>query len=197
MSHCRWSVSLVPICKKSLFSSKVFAHLDIRYYMTFNLLISWRQLWYVFIPNLKIKPDVLHLFTFGAPPKGISSPLIKWIWLLYWLRDLDAKLFRSNPIIWLQLSNDAVALCQHMPDPPCKLWVAYNMALYRIFVHVHRVWVIHILEGHSQVVLPYFHCTRTSTPFVVSLRRFVPVHIVMNASWFFTSVPSYLWLKIT
>ena len=41
-------------------------------------------------------------------------------------------------------------------------------------------------------VLPSFHCTSTSTPFVVSLRLFSPVHVVMNVSCYFTSLPSYL-----
>ena len=49
----------------------------------------------------------------------------------------------------------------------------------------------------AHIVLPSFHCKRNSTPFVVSLRHFVPVRVVMNASCYFTSVPSYLWSKIS
>ena len=35
----------------------------------------------------------------------------------------------------------------------------------------------------TNVVLPYLHWVRNSTPFSVSLRRFVPVCVVMNSSW--------------
>ena len=51
-------------------------------------------------------------------------------------------------ILWLHLSNDAGALCQNMTDPPCKYRVTCNTAMYRIFSHLHRVWVLHIFEGH-------------------------------------------------
>ena len=44
----------------------------------------------------------------------------------------------------------------------------------------------------THIVLPFFLWTRTSTPFVVSLRRFVPVRVRMNASCSFTSVLTYL-----
>ena len=54
--------------------------------------------------------------------------------------------------------------------------------MYRIFLHMHRVYVIHILEGNSYIVLSYFHWTRTSTPFVFSLQRFVTVRVMMNVS---------------
>ena len=37
----------------------------------------------------------------------------------------------------------------------------------------------------TNVVLPYLHWVRNSTPFSVSLRRFVPVCVVMNSSWYF------------
>ena len=43
------------------------------------------------------------------------------------------------------------------------------------------------------VMLPYFKCTRTSTLFVVSLQRFVPVYVTMKTSCSFTSVPSHIW----
>ena len=49
----------------------------------------------------------------------------------------------------------------------------------------------------THFVLPSFHWKKTSTLFFVSLQRFVPVFAVMNASWFFTSGPSYLWLIIS
>ena len=116
--------------------------------MTCNILISWRQLWYVFLPNLKSSPDVLHLFVYGFPPKGIAILLIKCICLLNWLGDLNSKLVRSNPILWPKLSNDAVALHQKISDPPCKCRVACYAALYHIFDHLHRLRVLHILEGH-------------------------------------------------
>ena len=119
------------------------------------------------------------------------------ICLLHWLVEIDAKIMHSKPIHWLNISNDAVAIRQHMPDPPCKYWVPCNTELYHIFNHLHRVWVIHILEGHYHFVLPSFHWTSNSTPFVVSLWYFVPVRIVMNGSCYFTSVPSYLWSKIS
>ena len=44
----------------------------------------------------------------------------------------------------------------------------------------------------THIVLPSFHWTSTSTPFVVSMWRFYPVHTVMNASCSFTLLPSYL-----
>ena len=116
--------------------------------MTCNILISWRQLWYVFLPNLKSSPDVLHLFVYVFPPKGIAILLIKFICLLNWLGDLNSKLVRSNPILWPKLSNDAVALHQKISDPPCKCRVACYAALYHIFDHLHRVRVPHILEGN-------------------------------------------------
>ena len=124
--------------------------------MTCNLLISWRKLWYVFLPNLKIRHDDLRLFAYGFPPKGIAILPIKCLCLLHWLGDLYTKLLRSNPILWLQIYNDTVALCQHMPDPPCKCRVTFNTELYRIFGHLHRVLVLHILEGHPfcAIVLP-------------------------------------------
>ena len=49
----------------------------------------------------------------------------------------------------------------------------------------------------THVMLPSFHCTRTSTPFDVSLPRFVLVHVVMNSSCSFTSVLSYPWSTIS
>ena len=49
----------------------------------------------------------------------------------------------------------------------------------------------------TYVVLPSFHWTRTSTPFVVYLRHFGPVRILMKTSCSFTSVPSYLWSTIS
>ena len=48
----------------------------------------------------------------------------------------------------------------------------------------------------THVVLPSFYWTRTSNPLFVSLQCFVPVCVTMNSFWWFTSVPSYLWLKI-
>ena len=48
----------------------------------------------------------------------------------------------------------------------------------------------------AHVVIPSFHWTRTSTPFVVSLQRFFPVRVEMKASCSFTSVPLYLWSTI-
>ena len=117
--------------------------------MTCNILISWRQLWYVFLPNLKIRPNVIHFFAYGVPPKGIAILLIKYLCLLHWIGDLDSKLVRSSPILWLQIFNDAVALRQNIPDPPCKHRAACNTALYHIFSHLPRVLVLHILEGHS------------------------------------------------
>ena len=124
--------------------------------MTCNILIYWRQLWYVFLPNLKRSPDYLRLFSYCAPPKGMDILLIKFLWLLHWLGYIDTKLVRLNEILWLQLSNDAVALLRHIPDPPCKFWVACNMSMYRIFCHLHRVRVLRILEGHpcSSTILP-------------------------------------------
>ena len=116
--------------------------------MTYNLLISWQQLWYIFLPNLKIRPDVIHFFAYGVPPKGINILLIKWLFLLQWLGDFDARIVPSKPTLWFQLSNDAVLLWQHIPDSPCKFWVACNTALYHIFGHLHMIWVFHILEGH-------------------------------------------------
>ena len=145
-------------CNKLRFSSKVFAHLDIKYHMTSNilifwrkcnLLISWRKLWCVFPPNLKIRPDVLHFFLYGLPPKGIGILFIKWLCLLHWLGDLEAKLVRSNPIIWPHISNDVFALRQHMLDLPCTFWVTCNTELYRILSHLHEVWVLRIIEGHT------------------------------------------------
>ena len=47
------------------------------------------------------------------------------------------------------------------------------------------------------VVLPSFHWTRTSTPFVVSLWSFISVRVMMNTPYSFTSVPSYQWLMIS
>ena len=116
--------------------------------MTCNILISWRQLWYVFLPNLKSRPDVLHFFAYSVQQKGIAILLIKCLCLLHWFGDLDTKLARFNLILWLQIYNDAVALLRDMPDPPSKFWVARNTALYRIFGYLHRIWVLHILEGN-------------------------------------------------
>ena len=48
----------------------------------------------------------------------------------------------------------------------------------------------------THAVLPSFHWKRNSTPFFFSLQRFFPVSVVMNASCYFTSVPSYLCLTI-
>ena len=126
--------------------------------MTCNLLISWRQLWYVFLPNLKNKPDIFHFFAYDVPPKGIAIILMKCLFLLDWLGDLDAIFLRSNPILWPQLSNDAVTLSQHIPDPLCKWWFAWNTVLYRIFSHLYRIRVLHILEGHSRcaLILPFY-----------------------------------------
>ena len=41
----------------------------------------------------------------------------------------------------------------------------------------------------TQFVLPSFHCARSSHPMVVSRLLLVPVPVVMNASWSFTSRP--------
>ena len=126
--------------------------------MTCNLLISWRQLWYVFLLNLKIWPGVLHFFAYDSPPKSIAIILIKCLWILHWIGDIYTKLVSSNPILWFQLSNDTVVLCQHMLDPPWKCRVACNMSMYRIFGHLHRVWVLYILEGHPfcATILPLY-----------------------------------------
>ena len=48
----------------------------------------------------------------------------------------------------------------------------------------------------THAVLLSFHWTMTSTYFAVSLQRFVPVRIVMNASCSFMYVWSYLWSTI-
>ena len=141
-------LGLEKLCNKSRFSSKVCAHIDIKCYMTCNLLISWRKIWYGFLPNLKSRSDVRHFFAYGFPRKFVAILLVKCLWLLYWLGYLDDKLVCSNPILWFHISNDAVVLRQNMPDPPCKYRVACNMALCDIFGHLYRILYLNILEDH-------------------------------------------------
>ena len=138
----------IPIFNKSRSYSKVFPHLDIKYHMTCNILIPWRQLWYVLLLNFKSWSDVFHFFAYDAPPEGIAFFFAKWICLLNRLGDLDVKLVRPNTIIWLQLFNDTVAFFQHIQYSPCRFRVVCNTTLYRIFVHLYRIWVLHILGGH-------------------------------------------------
>ena len=49
----------------------------------------------------------------------------------------------------------------------------------------------------THVFLPSLQWKRTSTLFVLSLQRFVPVRVVIYVSCSFTSIRSYLWWKIS
>ena len=162
--------------------------------MTCNVLISWRQLWYVLLPNSKIWSDVFHLFSYGLPPKGIAVLFVKCLCLLRWLGDLDAKLVRSNPILRLQISNDTVAFFQHMPHPLCKWRVSCNTAMYRILGHLYRIWVLHIFEVHPScsTILPLYeafnplHCF--SATLCSSMRRDERVLLIYFSTQYDTSL---------
>ena len=162
--------------------------------MTCNILISWRQLRYVFLPNLKSRSDVIHLFAYIVPQKGISVLFVKC--LLHRLEDLEDKLMCSNPILWPQLTMMRLRFSStfrihhaNAGSPAIRCCTAY-LAIYTGYKFFISLRVTH-------VVFPSFHWTRTSTPFVVSLQCFVTVSVVMNASWYFTSVQSYLWSTIS
>ena len=155
--HWRRSLGLVSICNKTRLSPKVVANLNVKYHMECDILIYWRQLWYVILPKFKIWSDVLNFFSYGVPPKDISVFFAWCLCLLYWLGYLDAKLVRINPILWFLLSNSMVAFFQQIPYTPCKCRVACNTALYHIFGNLYRIGIINILEGYpcSAPILPF------------------------------------------
>ena len=88
------------------------------------------------------------------------------------------------PMMWLRFTSTCRIHHENAGLPAVWSCNAYSSikTLYELFISF-RI---------THVLLPYFHCMRTSTPFLISMRFLVPVRVVMNASYSFTSVPSYL-----
>ena len=86
--------------------------------------------------------------------------------------------YLSFPMMWLRFANTCRIHHANAGSPKIQICTAYSAICtgYEFFLSL-RV---------SHVVIPSFHSTRTSTPFIVSMRRFVLVRVVMNASWSFT-----------
>ena len=95
----------------------------------------------------------------------------------------------SFPMMWLRFTSTCQIHHANAGSPAIRSCTVYSAICtgYDFFLSL-RV---------THFVLPSFHCTRASTPFVIYLLSFVSVRFVMNAYGFFTPVLSYLWLIIS
>ena len=107
-------------CDKPRLSAKILAHLDVKYHMTTDLLISHQGLC-VTLKDLKGWADIPHFLADGIPPQVISIFCIKFLRFLHTLRDCNAKFVSAKPIArFLYLFNNAVPCLKGMFNPPRK-----------------------------------------------------------------------------
>ena len=107
-------------CDAAGLLTKVLPHLNIKYKMALDLMISWRYITLWFLPGIKFRADILHILTHRVPPQCIPIFTVKLNCLLHILRDLYTELVSIQQIIEFYFCNYAVPLLQSMRHPPSE-----------------------------------------------------------------------------
>lgn len=88
--------------------------------MAFDLLVPWRNIFFVLLPNFESWADVSHLLEDGVPPVCVTVLGINFPGFLDGLRYSYAKFVRANPVLRLHLRNNAVPLLKGVRCPPSE-----------------------------------------------------------------------------
>jgi hypothetical protein len=105
-------ISGVPTCNKTRLLEEIL-HLDIKYHMTANLFVGWRDS-LIPIQYFKHNPDVLHILTHWTLPNSVAIFFVQYYAVILTLRDLNSKFVIPLVIFLGDSGDDAAAHLENM-----------------------------------------------------------------------------------
>jgi hypothetical protein len=127
----------VTTCNKMRVAPEIL-QLDIKYHMTVNLLVGWRNS-FIPIQYLKCNADILHLLSYCILPNSVAILIFKLyaVFLILW--EFNSKLVSPLVISLCHSGNDTTALLEHIWDPPNKIRSIKKVLGDRVLSNLHRV----------------------------------------------------------
>ena len=137
---------------KTSFPGEVDVHLDIKYHVASNLLVSGEDLITPHIFHhvsafLKGNPNIIHLLLNGNLPKVSPRGLINIQGFFDRLGNSDSKLVGFPPISRLGFGNYSISPTQYILNPPLERRLLLQLVIYCIFFELHGIGMLQINQG--------------------------------------------------
>ena len=108
---------------KRSFQNKILPHLNIKYQIAFDILISWKVIDIWFLLGIKLRANFLHILTHRVPPQCIPILTVVINCLLHILRNLHPKIVSLQSILGFHFCNYAVPILKSTRHPPSEVGI--------------------------------------------------------------------------
>ena len=154
---------------KTSFSGEVAVHIDIKYHVASNILVSGEDLTtphllHCVIAFLKSNPHIIHILLNGNSPKVSPRGLINILGFFDRLGNSDSKIVGFLSISCLDFGNDTISLMHYILNPSLEHSLFLQLVSHCVFSKLHGIGMFQINQGHTfrRSSLPLYFQSPTS-----------------------------------